>query len=230
MSMELEAVERWYPGARTGFDFAQAQLDRLRAAGGQARTTVLAACLCADDLIASVTDLPRRLAGPFQLGGLAGLPHTGRTGMTAFAHHIPTGGSAFVLYGPHLGFDGAGRPGSILRPGQQHEGPCCGALLLALRHLADGAPPPDALTDPQQAALERVLAPHAAELRAAEQPVIAAIDLLYACIHEQIHGLLTALRGEFHGARIVTCGVVMIHLGQGHDDRLQVRHEAVLAG
>ena len=34
------------------------------------------------------------LFGPFIMGGLGGIPFSGQTGMTAFAHHIPDGGSA----------------------------------------------------------------------------------------------------------------------------------------
>jgi hypothetical protein len=31
------------------------------------------------------------------MGGLAGIPFTGRTGFTAFSHHIPDGTSIFLV-------------------------------------------------------------------------------------------------------------------------------------
>jgi hypothetical protein len=42
---------------------------------------------------------------------LAGIPFTGKTGFTAFSHHIPDNGNLFVLFAPHVGISKSGRIG-----------------------------------------------------------------------------------------------------------------------
>ena len=41
----------------------------------------------------------------FPLGGLAGLPFTGKTGWGAFSSHCPADGNIVVLFAPHVGID-----------------------------------------------------------------------------------------------------------------------------
>ena len=71
---------------------------------------LLATSICADDIV-WVSDADgnlethhaaRELLGPFEMGGLAGLPFAGLTGMTAYAHHIPDHGAACIVYGLSL--------------------------------------------------------------------------------------------------------------------------------
>ena len=53
--------------------------------------------------------MQRRFGPEFNLGGLAGLPFTGKTGFGAFAAHVPKDGHIFIVYAPHVGIsrDGA---------------------------------------------------------------------------------------------------------------------------
>ena len=67
----------------------------------------------------------------FALGGLGGIPFTGRTGWGAFSAHVPEGGNAMVVFGPHVGIDSRGTVGKIERMGQSHSTTCCGAAVLA---------------------------------------------------------------------------------------------------
>jgi hypothetical protein len=53
----------------------------------------------------------------FPLGGLAGLPFTGKTGWTAFASHCPKDGHIILLFAPHVGVDSSGIVGSVRREG-----------------------------------------------------------------------------------------------------------------
>ena len=39
----------------------------------------------------------------FHLGGLAGIPFTGKTGFGAFSHHVPDDGNLFILLSSHIG-------------------------------------------------------------------------------------------------------------------------------
>lgn len=230
---ELEVLDRWFPGAEGGWSLSMRQIDRIREAGGRPNLTVYGACLCSDELCAGATRLDDKLDGPFHLGGLAGLPHVGQTGFTALGHHVPDRGTAFILYGPHVGIDETGRLGYVRRPGQREASPCCGALMLALSRFAaarergERYPPAADPADPQQSRLEHELAPYIELVLDDAEPVAALTELAWQLIHERVDALVRAVESEFRGDEIVLCGGVMIHLRPGEEDRFQVRHEEV---
>ena len=68
----------------------------------------------------------------FPLGGLAGLPFTGKTGWAAFSSHCPSDGNIAILFAPHVGLDREGRVGKIYRDGQTEASGACGAAIGAL--------------------------------------------------------------------------------------------------
>lgn len=45
----------------------------------------------------------------FNLGGLAGIPFTGKTGFAAFHSHMPEDGGLFILYASHVGVSSQGK-------------------------------------------------------------------------------------------------------------------------
>ena len=63
----------------------------------------------------------------FDLGGLAGVPFTGQTGWSAFSHHIPDGGHAFVFHASHIGISNSLVLGEYTREGQKKDNSACGA-------------------------------------------------------------------------------------------------------
>src|SRR6478752_879279 len=65
---------------------------------------LLGASTCVDDIIYTKNfHTHPEIKGPFHLGGLAGLPFTGISGLEAFAHHIPNSGTMLLLIEPHVG-------------------------------------------------------------------------------------------------------------------------------
>jgi len=98
---------------------------------------LMATSVCSDDINIPSTTFFNVLFGPFIMGGLGGLAFVGQTGMAAFAHHIPDGGSAFIFYGPHIGITLEGDLGKMYRPRQEKTGNSCGALMLALSRFRD---------------------------------------------------------------------------------------------
>ena len=57
--------------------------------------------------------------GAFALGGLAGVPFVGKSGLSAYAHHVPDkDGKLLILYGPHVGICSDGNVGKIERVGR----------------------------------------------------------------------------------------------------------------
>jgi hypothetical protein len=97
---------------------------------------LLGASTCVDDIIYTKNfHLHPEIKGPFHLGGLAGLPFTGISGLEAFAHHIPDSGTMVLLIEPHIGYSQKTGWGYVLRQGQHQASTCCGALMGTLGKL-----------------------------------------------------------------------------------------------
>ena len=79
--------------------------------------------------------MAQRWGESFPLGGLAGIPFTGKTGWGAFTHHVPAQGNILAMYGPHVGITKDGEVGKINRPGMDKPTTACGASIGAFNHL-----------------------------------------------------------------------------------------------
>lgn len=97
--------------------------------------TVLAESSCPDELNHDHSNhdvsqlMENRWGEVFHLGGLAGIPFTGKTGWGAFSHHVPDDGSILVIFAPHVGLTEDGTVGKVHRPGQDHATSACGAAV-----------------------------------------------------------------------------------------------------
>lgn len=199
---------------------------------------LLATSICADDIV-WVSDADgnmethhatRDLLGPFEMGGLAGLPFTGLTGMTAYAHHIPDQGAACIVYGPHIGITDAGRLGKVKRPGQHDESAACGALILALRHFQSSPEYEPVLDedDSEESLLELRLRPHRHRFLAAADPIKAATDTVYDIIHSLVHRYVGAVKDQFRCEQVALIGVVIVNTGPHDEDYVDLRHFTLL--
>ncbi len=70
-----------------------------------ATNTLFAQSVCPDEInheCGDITNLfSEHLGEVFHMGGLAGLPFTGKTGFTAFSHHVPDG-NILIFMSVHL--------------------------------------------------------------------------------------------------------------------------------
>jgi hypothetical protein len=206
---------------------------------GMALSNVLmATSICADDIVFITDDVgnvetrhaTKELLGPFDMGGLAGLPFAGKTGMTAFAHHVPDHGAACIVYGPHIGMSDAGVLGKVLRLGQHEESAACGALGVAIKHFQSG---PDYepildVDDAQEALLEQRLLPHMAQILAAPNPMQAASEATYQVIEDLILRYVAVTKAQFRCERLALVGVLIVNTSPQHEDYFDLRHQAVL--
>lgn len=102
--------------------------------------TLMACCTCPDEINNKKEGLAASLQnamtdnnrGVYQLGGLAGLPYLGASGMKAFLSHTPLSGKVFILFGPHIGITKSGYVGRVERPGQEEPTLDCDTTLHAL--------------------------------------------------------------------------------------------------
>ncbi|NRA91697.1 MAG: hypothetical protein HRU26_03265 [Psychroserpens sp.] len=190
---------------------------------------LMATSVCSDDINVPSTTFFNVLFGPFIMGGLGGIPFTGQTGMTAFAHHIPDGGSAFIFYGPHIGGTLEGELGKMYRPRQEDTGNSCGALMLALDRLQDPNYHPVINDDDyQQMKLEESLLPFRDDILKSENPQKAITEATYDIIDKKVHEHIKTCKDEFHVDTVTLLGGIIINTDFGLDDYFAVRNFEVI--
>jgi hypothetical protein len=141
--------------------------------GISAKQILLGASTCVDDIIYTKNfHAHPEIKGPFHLGGLAGLPFTGVSGLDAFAHHIPNGGTMLLIIEPHIGISEKGGWGFILRPEQRFASSCCGALVGTLAQLKKGVNKPITEEDYQSGKILELANQHKKEILGAKNPLI----------------------------------------------------------
>lgn len=190
---------------------------------------LMATSVCSDDINVPSTTFFNVLFGPFIMGGLGGLPFAGQTGMTAFAHHIPDEGSAFIFYGPHIGITLDGDLGKMYRPRQEQTGNSCGALMLALSRFQDSTYKPVLNDDDyQQMKLEESLLPYREQIMASENGQKAITEATYEIINKKIHEHLRSCKDEFHVDQVALLGGIIINTDYGLDDYFDARNFEVI--
>lgn len=190
---------------------------------------LMATSVCSDDINIPSTSFFNVLFGPFIMGGLGGLPFAGRTGMTAFAHHIPDQGSAFIFYGPHIGVTLDGDMGKMYRPRQEETGNSCGALMLALSRFGDSNYKPVINDeDYQQMKLEESLLPYREDILNSDNPQKAITEATYEIIDKKVHDHLKACKDEFHVDTVTLLGGIIINTDYGLDDYFDARNFEVI--
>jgi hypothetical protein len=190
---------------------------------------LMATSLCSDDINIPSTSFFSAMWGPFFLGGLGGLPFAGLTGMTAFAHHIPDNGTAFIFYGPHIGVTLENEVGRMYRPRQENAGACCGALMLALERFKDDKFKPEIKTeDYQQSYLESVLFPKRDEIISDKSPQKKITECTFELIDQMLHSYLRKVKNEFKVEKVALLGGIVINTDFGIDDYFSVRNFEVI--
>jgi len=230
-------VKEHYPDAITEFAFTQRVREMLAVDHAiDLSRVLLATSVCADDVVPmresetplakSKAKLKKEFLGPFSMGGLAGMPYSGLTGVLTVAHHVPDGGSVLFAYGPHIGISDQGELGKLHRPGQHKESGACGALTLALRHFqsAPDYQPAYDDDDTEQMTLERRLLPFRERILAAQSPLKAATEIAYSIIHDLIHRYVRAQKKEFSCNYVALAGGIVINTGPDHEDYVDPRH------
>ncbi|GAB1856875.1 hypothetical protein MHTCC0001_17110 [Flavobacteriaceae bacterium MHTCC 0001] len=225
-----EIVKAEYPNAKDAKDTSIHYLGKMQSEHNIDISKVLmATSLCSDDINIPSTTFFNVLFGPFIMGGLGGIPFVGQTGMTAFAHHVPDEGSAFIFYGPHIGVTLEGELGKMYRPRMEAKGNSCGALMLALSRLGnDGYSPVLNDDDYQQMKLEESLLPYREDIINSDNPQKAITDATYEIIDKKIHEHLKTCKNEFHVDKITLLGGVIINTGHGIDDYFDARNFEVI--
>ncbi|MEM9857477.1 MAG: hypothetical protein AAF843_08980 [Bacteroidota bacterium] len=225
-----KVVKRYFPDAKDAKDTSIHYLGRMQIEHELDISRVLmATSVCSDDINVPSTTFFNVLFGPFIMGGLGGLPFAGQTGMTAFAHHIPDEGSAFIFYGPHIGITLDGELGKMYRPRQEETGNSCGALMLALSRFQDSKYKPVLNDDDyQQMKLEESLLPYREQILESNNQAKAITEAAYDIINKKIHKHIENCKDEFHVNKITLLGGIIINTDYGLDDYFDSRNFEVI--
>ncbi|WP_075343881.1 hypothetical protein [Tenacibaculum agarivorans] len=225
-----EVVKKEFPNAKDAKDTSIHYLGKMQIEHKLDISKVLmATSVCSDDINVPSTTFFNVLFGPFVMGGLGGIPFVGQTGMTAFAHHIPDNGSAFIFYGPHIGITLEGELGKMYRPRMEETGNSCGALMLALSRLQDNTYAPIMNDDDyQQMKLEESLLPYRDDIMASENQSKAITEATYKIIDQKVHEYLKTCKDEFHVDKVTLLGGIIINTDYGLDDYFDARNFEVI--
>jgi hypothetical protein len=227
-----QVIKTYFPEALDAKDTSIRFMGKMQEEHGIDISSVLmATSLCSDDVNIPSTSFFSVLFGPFIMGGLGGLPFSGKTGMMAFAHHIPDNGSALFFYGPHIGVTLDGKLGKMYRPRQEKPGNSCGALMLALdRFRADSSYRPSLTEDDyQQMMLETSLLPYRDQVLAAENQELAITEATFKVIDKKLLEYLKATKDEFHVDHVTLLGGIIINTDYGLDDYFAMRRFEVIS-
>ena len=178
-----------FPGAMTAAEFSDSVVRYLNHRFHVPTDKMLiGSSTCVDDIIFTKNFHQHpEVKGPFHLGGLAGLPFTGVSGLEAFAHHIPDGGTMILMIQPHIGLSEKGGWGYILRHEQHGVSTCCGALMGTLDKLQKGTLMSDISEDDYQGCkIAAMTIAHEKEILGAENPIIALTKLTSDEAEQQI--------------------------------------------
>ena len=154
MKVNDAMVRKYFPGALRNDDTIKAVKSIAEGLGMNPVNTLFSYSVCPDEINHDFGDLAYVLHnhfGPsFSLGGLGGIPFSGKTGFSAYASHVPDDGNIFILFAPHCAVshketvdspsfcaDGDDICGYYRRLGQKNLSTACNACLGAYNAVKD---------------------------------------------------------------------------------------------
>jgi len=179
--------------------------------------TLFSHSVCPDEINheeGDITDVLHNHFGEiFSLGGLAGIPFSGKTGFGAYAHHVPDGGNIFVLFAPHCAVSEEGKCGYYHREGQAEESTACGAAIGALGAVKDLAYEPmvDVMSyDVQMQYIKNLIWKNKERITTAPNSIAEATYVLYDHIHDYIRHIVD--KKYIHHGKIMILGGIQINV------------------
>lgn len=198
-----------FPTAILSGDADRAIAKTLRKRGFTPQNTLFAHSICSDEVNNRAEQLiplmSRRWGEAFTLGGLAGLPFAGKSGFSAYFHHVPENGKLLIMFAPHVGIGPLGRIGALQRDGQDSISSACGAAVGAYKELQkQKAAPVDPVTvldllkdedtaidfDPQLKTIVDLLKPRLKGLEESTDSIAFVTYQMYGIIRELLYGIL----------------------------------------
>lgn len=226
----VRLLEKYLPGSVSSDDLLNMVKAAMEERGYTPENTLFAQSVCPDEVNheeGDVTHLFAKYWGEvFHLGGLAGLPYTGKTGFKAFSSHVPKGGHCFVLMAPHIGLDQEGNFGLYSRVGQDKAGSCCGAAVGALKYCetcTDAPNPADHSDDYQMHYIIQQVHKIKETISGMEdknEQQAHLVTYLHQCANEMLEKIMDTNFGEPESTLVVLTGI-QINMPSPFDDCFQ---------
>lgn len=218
----MEHILKYFPKAEKWSQVTEKYLNKILTEYEVPKEKILyAACICPDELNYSVTNFNGHFEKAFCLGGLAGIPYTGKTGMAAYASHIPADGASFIYFGPHVGISSDGSIGHVIREHQHDHTFTCGSLISVLDrmrrdHVFDWSV--NNFEDLQARVIEKLLHNHKERIFKAETDVLEALKILYNVSECLLRQFITENKTVFPSPHIFLLGGVVINTDAGEEN------------
>merc|ERR1712113_164875 len=205
VAMDETAVQRslntHFPGFKNNEDLVKFSQAILQVKYGVTnRNTLYGQSIGADEanhLTGELGDQMRSTWGHvFNLGGIGGIPFVGKTGFTAFSHHVPDDGNLFVVYAPNIGVSPNGEVGKLLRDGQHRLTSTCSSAIKAYNSVLRGEQVPDGPTHNMMIHLKRALAGKATEISQASVPMAALAREMFEISDKQMRDIINFGYGD----------------------------------
>lgn len=222
----MEYIKSHYPNAQSVSDLESHIQKELNNVNFDLKKTTWGTSLCSDEMTNSFNMFSPLFVGPgpFRFGGISGMPFTGKTGVLAFASHIPTNGYAFIIYGPHVGISSKGVIGEIMRESQDFKTTCCGSLVSGLGAIqSDFEKTPVDLTDPQQNRVKQILFEQRERIFDAEDPIKEVTEIAYQKIHDKLREIISLSEKAFANTKVFLMGGIVINTNWDQEDYFEVR-------
>jgi hypothetical protein len=226
MTTWQEALQEHFKGAFTTKELVQGATKIL---DGEyeftAENTVFGTSTCVDEVNRSMERaLAEHYGEEFVIGGLAGYPFRGVTGIGAYSHH--TGSKLFIFYGPHIGISKNGELGKLDRQGMHHETTACGSAIGAFTALSQpGFVLPDVNPDDyEQQSIMRKLQPEVNKINDTLHPMRKLVMCSYGVIETGLDRILKKALVDFPGD-VALLGGIQINTPEGEDQFLVQRFE-----
>ncbi|MEP1150640.1 MAG: hypothetical protein ABJH08_02825 [Balneola sp.] len=225
------SITEHYPNAVQIRELEQTITSELNLNGFILSRTIWGTSICSDEVNNSFNIFSRLFVGPgpFRFGGISGLPFTGKTGVMAFASHIPEKGGAFILYGPHIGVSQEGNAGEILRQRQNANSTCCGSLIAGLSAIQNPSTiGKETESDYQQTQVVKMLNAERDQILSADDQIKEVTEKAYEKIHTQVKELIHDCKDALKGNKIYLMGGIVINTDWNEEDWFDIRNQEVI--
>jgi len=221
-----KALHDHFPGALPGPAVKHRVDHLLQQHGMTPDNTLFGTSICPDEINNMRGTLANGLkdywGAVFPMGGISGVPFSGKTGFAAFSHHVPDDGNILVLFGPHVGISLAGELGKCERKGQSHTSTACGAVVGAYNQCCSKQVGPefDDPVDVQQAWIRNRLIKDIDSIQTSEHPQAALARLWWEIVKDNV---MQVVNTDFGPGNLVLLGGIQINMPFPYHDHFQPR-------
>jgi len=223
----LDIILKYYPKAQTWNEITHQYLQKIGCDYHFSLDKVLfASCICPDELNYRATNFDGFFPNAFYLGGLGGIPYTGKTGMAAYASHVPDDGAAFIFYGSHVGIHSDGSIGIVQREHQHGTTYSCGALLSVLERMRKDVPfdwSTNNFEDLQARVIEKLLHNHKEQIFSAENYVLEAVNIIFNMSECLLRQFVQESKLSFNCKCVFLLGGIIINTDVGLENYVEIQ-------